>query len=408
MSFYKLIHFFFGEYVFITDAAGFVRLSSEAAKKRLHLWGEKTTENGVRFCASIFAAEEIALLAGELGISAELISKKGIPFFFSRYRKRYGLIVGLFIGMFLMFYSQLFVWKITVSGNSSVTTQEIENALIECGISVGSYIADINVEHDANLLLMNCRGLSSAAINIQGTHITVAVLERTYTPQIDDSSGYYNVVAERDGVIIDIDAIDGTPEVSEGDAVYAGELLINSFIAGNYGTFRPTHARGIVYAAVRESFSAKIPLNRISKHYTGNTETKQTFKLLGWEIPSFFHEETKFEYFDALATEKDIKLFGFIELPLKQRRVVYSEFVPTEQQIGANIAEKLAFEELDAFLAERDCEVLSLDTEVLLEEENGFCLLKAEAVLKMNIAKEVAFDIKSNQTIFERLPIARE
>lgn len=408
MSFYKLIHFFFGEYVFVADAAGFVRLSSEAAKKRLHLWGEELTENGVRFRASVFAAEDIALLAKELGVTAELISRKGVPFFFSRYRKRFGLIAGFFMGMFLMLYSQLFVWKVTVSGNSAVPTHEIENALAACGVAAGSYIPDINVERDANLLLLNCRGLSSAAININGTHITVKVLERTQTPLLDDSSGYYNVVAERDGVILNIDAIDGTPEVSEGDAVYAGELLINSFIEGNYGTFRPTHARGIVYAAVNESFTAKIPLNRVSKHYTGNTETKHSFKLLGHELPSFFREETKFENFDALVTEKDIKLFGFIELPLKQRRVVYSEFIPTEQMIGADTAEQLAFEELDAFLAERDCEVLSLDTEVICEEENGFCLLKAEAVLKMNIAKEVAFDIKSNQTIFERLPIARE
>lgn len=408
MSFYKLIHFFFGEYVFETDAAGFVRLSSEAAKKRLHLWGEELTENGIRFRASVFAAEDIALLAKELGVTAKLISRKGVPFFFSRYRKRFGLIVGLFIGMFLMLYSQLFVWKVSVSGNSEVTTREIENALTECGVAVGSYIPDINVERDANLLLLNCRGLSSAAININGTHITVVVLERTRTPLIDDSSGYYNVVAGRDGVILNIDAVDGTPEVSEGDTVYAGELLINSFIEGNYGTFRPTHARGIVYAAVRESFSAEIPLKRISKYYTGNTESKKTFRLLGWEIPSFFREETKFEYFDALATEKDIKLFGFIDLPLRLRKVVYSEFVPTEQIIGADTAERFAFEELDAFLAELDCEVLSLETEVVCEEKNGFCLLKAEAVLKMNIAKEVAFDIKSNQTIFERLPIARE
>ncbi|MBQ3230202.1 MAG: sporulation protein YqfD [Clostridia bacterium] len=408
MKLYKLIHFCFGEYVFESDAASFVRLSSEAAKRRIHFWGTELSEGSVRFKASLFSAEEIASLSSELGVKAELISKKGFPFFFSRYRKRFGLIAGLFIGMFLMLYSQLFVWKITVSGNSAVSTHEIEQALSECGIEVGSYIPGINVERDSNKLLLTCRDLSSAAINVNGTHISVIVLERTHTPELDDATGFYNVVASRDGIILDIDAADGTPEVSEGDVVYEGELLINSFVIGNYGTFRPTHARGAVYAAVKERFSIEIPLNRISKHYTGNTETKRKLKLLAWEIPLFFSESPSFEYFDSLATEKSIKLFGFIELPLKQYKVVYSEYILTEQTIEKSVAERLALEELDALLAELDCEVLSLNTEFDSKKENGFCLLKAEAVLKMNIAKEVVFDIKSNQTIFERFPIARE
>ncbi len=407
MNIYNAIHLFFGFCRFETDIKGFVRLSNRLSEKRLHFWSTEIKENRVLFSASVFGAEEISDLAHELSVPLKTVMKKGLPFVFSRYRKRYGMLLGIGVAMFLLLYSQLFVWKITVSGNSKVSEVEIVNALSKCGIEPGSWVSKINVERDANLLLMNCRGLSSAAINIKGTHIEVIVLERTSPPEIDNPEGYYNVVATHDGIILDIDAVDGTPEVKEGDTVFAGELLINSFVAGNYGSFRPTHARGIVYAAVRESFTVNIPLQRPGKHFSGNTERVRIIKLFGYELPSLFSKETPYEYFDSMVAQRDFKLFGFIELPIRVQTIIYSEYTPEIQTITEQTAELLASQELDSMLAELDCEVLSLESE-FTGEKNGICTLNAKAVLKLNIAKEVEFNIESNQTIFDRFPIARE
>lgn len=407
MDFYKPIHCLFGEYIFETTYAEFSRFASVLAQKRLNIWKIEHHPEAVRFRCSIFLAEEIENTAKENSVPIKLLRKRGLPFLFSRYRRRYGLILGLVVCTFLLFFSQLFVWKISVSGNTLLADSEIKRELERCGVSVGSFIPDIDVARDSNRLLISCEKISSCAISINGTHITVSVLESTPMPDIVDSNGFYNVVAERDGIILDIDAADGSPEVQEGDVVFEGELLINSFIEGSNGAFRPTHARGIVYAAVEESFMTKIPLSRVSKNYTGNTETKTVYYVLGWEVPSFSSTESSYEYFDAVATEKTVELFGFIELPIKVFTVTYSEYVPTKETISTERAKALAESELKAFLTDLNSEVLSCETDFKPDEKNGVCVFTANAVIRRDIAKEIPFDL-DYYNISERLPKATE
>lgn len=406
MSFYKILHFIFGETVFGIEKRDFARLSTLLSKKRITVWGISPQESSIELHVSLFASSELVSLLNESSIPFEITQKRGIPFLFSRYKKRYGMLLGLVCGLFLLFYNQLFVWKITVSGNDTVTTAEIENALSGIGISVGSFIPNIDVQGKANELLMDFREISSAAISIRGTHLHISVLERAKIPEIVDKSGFYNVVADRDGVVIDIDAADGTPEVKQGDAVYKGELLINSFIEGTNGSFRPTHARGIVYAAVNEYIVTKIPLERVSKSYTGKSEKKTVYRILGCELP-FSSLECDYEYFDAVASEQDIKLFSFIELPIKRISVLYTEYELNVMPIDVATAEKIANETLRDTLDEYDCEILSLSTEFVADEKNGICILHANAVLKLDIARESPFEI-IDYKMPERLTMASE
>lgn len=406
MNIYKLIHAVFGEYTFETDSASFSRFANLLAEKHINFWGSRSDGIKTSFSCSVFVAEELTETAKDAHLPLKIIAKKGLPFLFAKYRKRYGLMLGFAFGVFLLFYSQLFIWKIEIKGNQSLSTLQVEQALAECGVEVGSFIPKIDVGYAKNILLLNCRDLSSAAISINGTHVTVSVLERTYLPDILDRSGYYNVIAAEDGIIMDIDAVDGTPEVREGDVVFKGQLLINSFSRRNNDTYRPTHARGIVYAAVQRRFETTVPLNRVSKSYTGKTDSKTRFEILGWEIPELFGAESDYEYFDAVSARKNLKLFGFIELPIVKYNITYVEYEPISQTITPDIAEEYANEELKDYLRELNAEVLECESEFRHDEENGICVLSANAVVKLNIAEEVEFDL--NQSISERLDKASE
>lgn len=407
MNLYRPLHYLFGEYIFTTDQRSFPRFSALMTQKGFNFWRVRFDDGSVSFGVSVFSAERVSNLAKEASIPLEMTAKNGIPFIFSRYRKRYGMLLGLAFGLFLLFWSQLFVWKVTVSGNDEIKIADIERALDECGISVGSFIPSIDTLGDANRLLMTCRGLSSAAVSINGTHVHISVLERKAVPDIVSQNGFFNVVASHDGVIIDVNAANGTPEVHEGEVVYEGELLINSFIIGKNGSCRPTHARGTVYAAVSKTFNIEIPLSRVTKNYTGEVCTRYTYTVLGREIPTLSQGESDYEYFDAIVSEKTVKLFGFIELPIKERRITYSEYAPITRDIGEAEAEKYAFGELDAFIVEADLELLSCETFFVTDKEKGVCKLVANAVFKQDIAKEVPFEIL-NYNISERFESALE
>ncbi len=407
MNFYKPLHFIFGEYVFAAEKNSFPRLANSLSDKEIRFWGGEIKDDKVLVHCSVFVAEELCFIAKEINAPVEIISKKGVPFFVARYRKRYGFLVGMLLGMFILFSSQLFVWDIEIKGNNTIPDSEIEYALAQCGIYEGCFIPYIDVLKDANVLLMNCRSISSAAISIRGNHLTLSVLERTPLPDIVDTEGYYNVVAECDGIIMDMDAALGTPEVNEGDVVFKGQLLINSFMPRTNGTFFPTHARGIVYAQVKKEFKTEIPFNRTTKAYTGRTQSKKKYYFLGTQLNFWSQEGTDYEYFDAVSAENDLKLLGFIKLPIRVFRVTYSEYEPLNTVINAQFAEQIARDELDTYLKNLGLEILSCDTQVVSDEKNNVCRLKANVVVKQNIAKEVRFDT-GNQNISERLPNARE
>ncbi len=406
MNFYKLIHLIFGEYIFETDSLFFPRFVNLLSQRKINLWGSEYKDGKVIFKSSVFTADRVAETAKEAHVPIKIIGRKGFPFLFSRYRRRYGLIAGFAFGFFLLFYSQMFVWKIDISGNKSLTNIQVEQALEECGLGVGTFIPALDTNYAENILLLNCRDLSSAAISVKGTHILVSVLERIYLPDIVDTGGYYNVVASDDGIILDIDAADGTPEVREGDVVYKGELLINSFIKGNNDTYRPTHARGIVYAAVNRKFETEIPLERVSKAYTGRTDSKTKYKILGWSVPDLFGDEADYEYFDAISARQHVKLFGFIDLPIEKYSITYTEYELKTEVITPETAEKFAKAELEDYLRDLNAEVLECESRFYKDEENGICKLTANAVVKLNIATEVEFNL--NQSISERLDKASE
>ncbi len=407
MSLYKILHWFFGVYTFKIQLVDFSRLANLLTTEKLRFWGWRADGREMYFYTSLFSAEKVYDIAKKSDISIEITEKRGLPFVFSKYRKRYGLIVGLAFGLFLMFYARLFVWKINISGNKEIKSYEIERELAEIGITVGSYIPEIDGRVYANKLLINYDALSSCAISINGTQVFVSVLEKTPTPDFLEKEGFANVVAERDGVILDINASNGTPMVSQGEAVYKGQLLINSFMESSNGTFRPTYAYGTVYAAVRETFFTEIPLKRTMRNYTGNSQTKKVYEVLGREMPSVSGLESPYEYFDAVTSEKWINLFGFIELPIKEYRVTYSEYIPEIQPIDQPYAEAIVKSQLDTFLRDLDLELLECDYKIQYEQEKGVCRLTATALLKQDIAKVIPFDIE-NQIISERLPKARE
>ena len=131
MNFYRPLHYVCGEYVFMTDANSFSRFSTLMVQNGFNFWGTRYGDCGVSFCVSVISAERISRLASVAEIPLEIATRRGLPFVFSRYRKRYGMLLWLAVGLVLLFWSQLFAWKITVSGNVEIKTIEIERALEE-------------------------------------------------------------------------------------------------------------------------------------------------------------------------------------------------------------------------------------------------------------------------------------
>lgn len=69
----------------------------------------------------------------------ELEKRQGLPYFFLRFRRRYALLAGVALCLVLFAIGSRTVLTIDVTGNETVTREEIISQLRLCGVSVGTY-----------------------------------------------------------------------------------------------------------------------------------------------------------------------------------------------------------------------------------------------------------------------------
>lgn len=393
---YRFLHPIFGEYRIRLRGEGILPFLHRQTASGLVLWGiqregsAEEADRGKTYTLRTSLASAEALLAGarEANIEAEILQKRGLPFVFTRYRKRPGLLVGMLAGLVLLFLAELFVWKVTVNGNTILSDQEIIDALEEYGIGVGSYIPQIPVLRAQNEFLITYRDISSIAINIKGTHVEVEVLERTHAPEIDPNDGVCNLVAAEDGIVLSVDVAAGTALVRPGDVVTAGQTLVSAYTVDGRGVYRLHHARGSVQAQVYGSCSFVVPLERTVKSYTGRTKKKTTLTVLGKDLDLFRTEESPYEYFDMTVEENPLILFGVAETPVVRTTVTYLEYEPEAITISPEQAQQDAEDAFRAWLERQTDEILETESKLVYDEIQNAYVLNAQIVF----CREIGID----------------
>ena len=385
---YRLLHKIFGAYTLSVPAEYGISLINMLNSCKILFWGAKKKGDIFIVKASLFSCEGILRTAAEMGIEAQIIKTVGIPFVFAKYKGRYGLILGSFIGLFLIFFSQLFIWEVTISGNHKIDEKVITAALEEYGIKRGAFIPKLDLIKAEELFLMENRDVSSLSVNLRGTYARVALLERTYPPDITDTSIYYNIVASHDGIIIRVEAVDGSPEVMAGDAVIQGQLLINAFMPSGPHTYRLTRARGRVFAEVKENVTISIPLEQTEKLYTGKSRSVSSVKVLGNFIPLLSSDTVPFEYYDVQVTQKEQKIVGILKTPVEITSAVYTEYRINRYTLSEDAARIRAEEAFAQLLARIEDEIVSHSFEGHLDAENNAYILTASVVVIKDIAIE--------------------
>jgi len=152
-----------------------------------------------------------------------------------------------------------FIWEFQVTGNDTVPTEEILQALERCGVGVGS--RGIGLDQDAlrNRALPLLPDVVYLAVNVRGCTAHVQVVERTRPPHLYRDSDVQNVIAEKDGLITRIEALDGVTCTAVGEVVQAGQVLLSG-VADSPRGYRCLRATGRVWARTWYEWTVPIPL----------------------------------------------------------------------------------------------------------------------------------------------------
>ena len=350
----KLMNFLRGMVILKLTGPFPERLINLCAQEGIDFWAmEWLDEHTVRLTIRRYTLKRFRELAQRAGCEVEREASRGLPDFLGRFRTRYAFLMGLVLALCAVSVLSRFVLTIQVSGNEEVPSAVILSQLRQLGVRPGVYGPGLNRRQLAQELLVRLDGLSWAALNLYGTRLEVVVREPIKVPERVDESGYFDIVAEADGIITHIEPELGDALVKDGDVVARGDVLISGNVAMEPPLYSDaptryyqTHARGRVWARTWRLLTAAIPVEATVKDYTGAEKSVWSLNFLGQRVKIFGNTSISWPMYDKITTVRQAALPGGEALPLSLNRETVREYQPRTVEVDQSAARTLLEEQL--------------------------------------------------------------
>ena len=273
-----------------------------------------------------------------LDCTLTVVDRQGVPFFLSRLRRRHALAAGLLLCGSLLLLGSFMIWDFTVEGNERVTDEEILRALEKQGVGIGTFGLSLDTRDIRNHVLLEIPELVWITVRVSGCRATVEVRERTEVPETVEEQTPTNVVARRDGLVLEVQALDGVKCVLPGTSVEAGELLISGVEDTETVGARVIAGMGQVEARTWYSLSTVMPLTVSEKQYTGQEETTRALVLGTHRVKFFTNSSIPQGNYDKITERTQWSLFG-LPLPVTYVEDTYRLYETVSAERSAAQAE---------------------------------------------------------------------
>ena len=365
------------------------RLINMMTDARVAVWNVRRKGEGMRF--SCLAGDYRALrpMARRACVRMRVKHKRGLPFWRHRYRRRKGLIVGLLLYILVLAWLSPRIWVIEVTGNETLSTQEILAIARDRGVVLGARMEQVDVKGLQIGGTKDTPTLSFITVNPSHCVARIEVSERSQNSPLFDLSQPSDMVALRDGRILRLEIYGGQKLVKVGEAISAGTRLVTGRVETEMGE-KLYRSYGEVWAETRRKITVTVPLTYQYKEPTGEVICRPTVTFFGWQIPLYsnipLQQETQQYQASHFLTIRNITLpLGVTNT--YQMPVQTVEATRTEEQAKALAEDNLAKKEAALFLP-NTYEELSRQERV----EDGLFILQVEYLCQENIAVEVPLD----------------
>ena len=280
-----IYRFLFGYLYVRINAKNPEKLLNLCAAKGIGIWRVSVKNNLIYFKIGIASFKKLRVFKRKIPCKIHITKKVGLPFFIAKNKKRYGMVCGFTLFIAIIYFMSGCVWNICISGNKNIKSSEILSSLNKIGIYEGAFIKNIDSEEKRNELLLTQKGLSWAAINIEGSKVTVDVSETKITEENQKNPSDF--ISSADGIIKKIEVKNGTTKVKVGDTVQKGQLLVSGIKEYDDGSVSFVRSRGNIYAEVNYSFETVQPINVTEFIKTGEEQKRKILDFYGLKIPLF-------------------------------------------------------------------------------------------------------------------------
>lgn len=321
--------------------------------KKIFLWNLKRLKTTImRVNVSIRDFKKLKSITKKTKCRIKICDKKGLPFFFHRYKKRKIFIILFLIVIIGICILSNFIWNIEIAGTDKIPKEEIQQLLYENNFKPGKCKIGLSTKEIINQIRLQRDDIAWVGIEIRGTNAIIKVVEADLKPDIIPEEEFCNIVATKDAMIVKVSAQNGTPVVKEGDIVAKGSVLVGGWLEGKFTGMRYVHANGEVQAKVWYSDKIKIPFKQTKKELTGKEEKKYSVKINNFQI-NLSKRVSKFENYDTIEATKKLRLFSDFYLPIEIQSITYQEYQNQEVLYSLEEAKQIAISQITSKLDEQ-------------------------------------------------------
>lgn len=371
---------------------------------RMHnidLWGIKR-ENDICICEA-YASDFLKMppLLRKTGTRANVVKKRGLPFYFPFFKKRIIFFVGVILCLAMLNYATRYVWAVEYVGNLQISDDELSDFLEQEGIHYGIKKEDINCEEKEKKLRAMFQNVTWTSIYFEGTKLYIEVKENEKSEPVDQIITGTDIVADEAGTIISIVTRNGVPRVKAGDTVEKGQILVSGGVpvydeSQSIINYQIYDADADIYIRTPIEYTCSIKSSYPVTHYTNNTVHTGFAQILDHQFDllflyDFFQKEPSALY-ETVTEKKQVVLLDNIYLPIYygeiDRKEYYIQYLTyTQEEMEQKLLDNL--EKFIIGLEEKGVQIVEKNVKIV-ENRNGMELQSDLLVIKpTGIAVEI-------------------
>ncbi len=232
---------------------------------RIEIWELSCGEGGHRFKASLPDYRRVRPLVRKSGVRLKILGKFGLPFFLHRNRKRKLYAVGIAAFFLVLFIMTRFIWDITLEGNYRFTDDMLLHYLDTQDIRYGIRKSTVDCSQLEESIRSTYPEILWVSARVSGTRLMIRIKENDVVGQIPErEDSPRDLVSTKAGVITKMIVRRGKAQVSIGDTVEEGQVLVSGIVpicgdAGELIREQYVHADADVFARTQVVVKESLP-----------------------------------------------------------------------------------------------------------------------------------------------------
>jgi len=364
-------------------------------RRQIPVWDVRVQSEKTRTMRmSIKGFKLIRSIARKAKCRVRLLKKAGLPFILNKYRRRKAFFAGVALFFVLIMLLSSFIWSVEITGNTTLQSAELEEALARNGIKTGILKFRIDTDSAVSAMMLEMEKLAWISIVVRGTKVKVDVRERKEIPVIIPRHIPCDVIAAKDGIIKQVIALGGIEAVSVGETVQRGQVLISGNIPlkGEKAGYKLSHAMGFVTARTWYEEEAPVITSQIERLKTGKIINDHSLVLFSWKL-DILRKKNRFKTYSVSEIRKKLSIGEDLVFPIELVTVRYVE----EKLVDAVISEQTAKETAVESAHKRAMAKVPDDAKIVkknvkfIKDENGesFARVTIECIEDIGVSRRI-------------------